>query len=308
VKRKAAGGTILLVAILVSVVLGRVSSGGVRGQAAPESGPKPPPAGLCIVESGDLLEPVSCETLHHAQIVQVWSAWDQEVINKSSSELKGECWLAGSKYLDTVGLSRISPYADLPPGPNWSPVPLIIDTDVLVGPRHSGNADWVACVLRPRSAVTPTVKDPLAPVGKFSGQIQDLVPMATRPLNLRSCYADRSFLPATVPCRSWHRGEVLGARLIRGTSDLPPQDLGVESELRNGCEAIASVLLNVTDPTVGGQLVVLVASEPFPNENGEARSAANERYVRCLIERPAGMLTDSLIGIGDAALPLADRN
>jgi hypothetical protein len=254
------------------------------------------------------MEQVSCQAPHHFQIIKSWTAWDHEVTTRSNSEIKRECWLSGSQYLDYFGLSRSNPYADPVPGREWSPVPLIVDTDVLAGPRHSGNAAWLACVLRPRSAVTPTVKDPLAPVGMFSGPIQALIPMATRPVNLRSCYIDRSFLPTTVSCRSWHRGEVLGARLVSGPAEGYQQDHGWENQLRSGCETMASSLLKVTDPTVEGQLALVVASEPFPIENGQARSSASDRLVRCLIERPAGMLTDSLIGLGHAALPLADPN
>lgn len=289
-------GVAAVAVILVFLIAGPTRRQEVSGLAAPAAVDHALAAGLCVTET-DRARPVQCTDPHTAQIIRTWNIGGEPFAPSLLGDLKRGCWQRGRTVLQPLGLDRPDPFSAPVPGAAWAAPPVVFDTDIVAIGAEAG-PDMSACVITPRSAVTPDVSGPLTRVGTFAGTLGDLIPMASRPLNLRACYAVADRLPDTVSCRSWHRGEVLA---IRSADDgTPTQDDATV------CRSTAAELMGTQDPSRGGRLTVRVVARPAAGQITALAEGQEDLFLfRCVVETSDDrFLTDSIVGLGDNAPPL----
>ncbi len=293
---------VLLAAVVVAPLIGPDAAGFATTAALPT----PPTPGSCLVSSPDGLREVPCGDPHTAEVTAAWPAWDPSVAGVDVSVVRSHCWTLGQRYLAEFGLNRETPTdAPQPQGPDWSPVPLTIRTDLLWGPtRRTDPIGWQACVVVPQAAGGPNTA-----VGQYDGRIVELISMSRRAPALRSCYSGRGSVLPTVPCVRPHRGEVLAAATAPLTAAAPKGGTPGDPSRLAQCRTLAAKLIGVADPTFGGRLRVTVNSKVVSlglTERGGQLVSQQSVALQCAVEAPGSRaLTSSVIGLAGAPLPLA---
>lgn len=279
---------VALIATLAAPVGWEVSLGDGASRA---DLPEPPAVGSCLVVVIGV-STVPCADLHEAEVVTAWRA-DASVVDDVArfsgylerpfagldrsmggvtEEVVNGCWGAV--------MTAVRPEYDARDEPaRWLPVPPAVQAALIAAPpgQGSGRWRWLSCV------AVSAFEQP------WSGLLNGPVGRPTvRPAVLAAtCGTDVSL--TLVRCDRQHRSEVLG---------WPADGTAVETaDLAGTCFELAQQLIGADDPTFAGRVAVTVLTDaPFLHTS--ALPACTAEVIG------DELLVGSLVGLGDAALPL----
>lgn len=326
-QRKTVGVGLLVAALLTVLGLGLVAGPGAAGSPSRAASPTPPRDGACATTrsseaAGNVLIVVDCRERHTVEVVHSWQA-----------EPPGPGW-PGPEAASRTCAERARAYVGVPPaddpdalGDAWT-TPLRYRAELAVGPGNRAYRQWSwrVCLVRPAL--------PAPGANGYRGSVRDLDSGATRPVELRPCYAAWTTPLIAVECGAPHRGEVLAMRMVSGdpgsgsgSGDPGSGGYGSFGDPGSGdpanpgdreqCTSAAIAQTGAEDPTYGGELTVSVREEigttflgPVGTADGPtgARTEVSQaRWLLCTIEltAPAGpALVGTVAGLGAGPLPL----
>ena len=287
-KRRGWGAVVLAVAVILAVAISPAFGPGNRisGQGVRQPIPPPPAVGDCLLSAVDPAGSVqqyiagsiasasvgACSAGvdeagpgNFGEIVSVTA--DQQSFPRSGGGRTSvpdprSCQPAAAGYVDW-------------PDPTWAPV--TTRKVFLLGPdisQYRSGQRWLACAIAPADDAYRR----LAP-GR-----RGIVPLPTPLVNAdRSARQGRSEFPAPSPMRSRSSARALG------------DDADADADARTGsCASLLTAVTRMPDPTVGGQLEVLIVPDRLlGRRNCE---------VRVLGDR---LLHESLLGWGPEPLPFS---
>ncbi|SDP11857.1 hypothetical protein SAMN04515671_2976 [Nakamurella panacisegetis] len=246
-------GFLLMVAALIGVLAGHsLIRTDLAGHAVGLDVPGAPKVGDCVlsVAPPDFDTPIttavfgSCRGVVAGEVASVRAGAAPEIDDSVGSLMgtAGSCWADASRY---IGLPVVDGSAALPAGflPTsvvaWEPELQVrgqrIRADAL---QRATGRDWTACLVRPQD------------LHVYLGTVRAALERGAAPAE----YADCATVlgqgwSASVPCSQPHLTEHLGSAMV-ATGSVS------HSALQNSCSAFAARLLQVPDPTYGGQLQV----------------------------------------------------
>jgi hypothetical protein len=294
VDRKAAGIAVLAVVLLVISAMSSLVAAPHRGVAIRAGASDPPAVGSCGELSGSELTVVDCSRPHSVEVVFVWSAGDPA----GPPPTFADC---ADKVRDYVG-SFPAQDAQAHPTGRWS-LPLRYRHVLAAGPDglNLDGWSWQACLVAPMGP---------APWTGYQGQVRNLPTSGPASSALRVCYADPGSVNSVIPCTAPHSGEMLATQPFPERTPAVATSLAAEQP-QASCEATARLITGADDPTFQGQIRVAVYSDGpaqhnqlFSADIGVYYTSAGVNWSVCVVESVSGRkLTDSLAGIGSAALP-----
>ena len=230
---------------------------------------------------------VDCAQLHEGEVAATWIAEDPNRVSQATDD---GCAGQARDYIGEVVEQQLD---------NWALAVLTWNSLVTRAPRSQRAEDyygWNACVV-------------LAPGrGRCTGSIRNLADVTTRPAVFGSC---QSYSVGLVPCTDPHDGERLADISGTWTDEQPGPPAGtrlesIEAALSGGCTAVAKAMTGAADPTYGGRLHIMVWVQELahvPDSDDETRYAT-DYLASCEVSAIDGELTGSVVGVGDAELPL----
>lgn len=273
----------LLLAVVAAVVVPQVLRPGMDGRASAAPLPAPPAIGTCVILGPRSATPIDCDRPHDGEVFTTWDADDPErPVSRHSlactdelADLRGDApWMYG-----------------------WQPTVFDVGTRLIRAPRDQrlGDRAWAACIIRPddRSRYEGTA------VGLPADAID-------RPGAFGECAAGSLYF--RLPCTDGHTVERLGT--ASGTlpraegTDLRDNGLpaDLDEALSTSCHTLAADLTRTDDPTRGGRLTLaVVRSSMVPAISPSPDLVAWS--VDCVVDSGELELTDSVVGLGDSALP-----
>lgn len=306
--RGLAGIIALGMAMLLLLVVPAVLSSGVPGAASPQPLPAPPEVGSCVLiawpsaavaSRSEPLQVVPCTQPHDGEVTMSWPSFvapvasgtagpNQQpfVVTSGASRLTYfQCEGWNADYLGTA-----APLMEL-----WQPSRPVTASALLydTADGHYDRMHWSACV------ITPAIS-----ADRYVGSIRAAGshPAADRPDAYMYCLG-RGTYGATeltyVNCAAAHRVEPIGLDTDSQTS-LPAEQALTE------CRALVAGVTGAPDPTFGGQLTIKVQPVGLRAMTEADAYASDDRHAQdCVVELAGqGSLTGSVVGIGDAALPV----
>ncbi|WP_188940902.1 hypothetical protein [Nakamurella endophytica] len=303
--RRVAGWWVVVLTVVgmlaAAVVLGpAVTGGAVRGPV-----PDPPDTGSCMAREASGLVSTPCDRPHTAEVALAWSAG---LGRPPGKDAYAACTSAASAYIGADVSNTAAPTADdTEVATGWRPPALTFAIELAHGPTADlvPGYSWQVCLVR------PTVGN--RPVGSYTGTARGINTTQDRPVLLRSCYARAGQVMSTTPCDQPHAGELLAIQNVRvPDGDPEPAD---DPRLAAQCRAIARNRTGATDATYGRRLAAVVSGRDY-GLGIRTSAAAAERsatvgasyvayHVSCAVEiRGAARLTASVIGLGQASLPV----
>ncbi len=283
--RRRSGVIVLLCAVVALLVVPRVLRPGIDGTAAAAPLPAPPPIGTCVVLAPRSATPVDCGQPHDGELFVTWTADDPA---RPRDRHSPACIDALAAYPGAAAPTRLH---------GWEPTVFTLSTRLIRAPRDQrvGDRAWAGCLLRPGDQ------------SRYDGTVLGLPAGATdRPGAFGACASGSIYF--RLPCTQPHTIERLGTM----SGSLPRDEaapvvadglpLILADTLRESCRALAVDLLDTADPTHGGQLdVAVVRSSMVPALTQDPDLVAWS--VDCIVDSGELLLTDSVVGRGDTALP-----
>ncbi len=280
--RRPTGVVVLIVAIVAALIGPRILQPGLAGQPFAAPLPEPPQVGACLAVESMAPTVVSCAEPH-----------DLEVTARQGADVRGpreDCDEAAWAYIGRPSVTTVG---------IWSLELLDTDTARIDAPdgQRAGVRGWSVCVIRPASRT------------RYLGSVRSLPTVLARPAAYGSCAQGTAGVPT--PCNTGHTSEYLGRTGDsisdpNGGDSLNPEPglpNGVRDNLSEQCTSLAGQLTGNPDPTYAGRLRVDLNIEIYadPMAPGSFTYAAS-----CSLSTADGaMLTDSVVGLGNAALPVA---
>lgn len=280
-RRRASGILLLLLAVVAALVMPQLLRPGTVGRPAAAPLPAPPAIGTCVDLVGSSHVVLACNQPHDAEVFAAWSADDPE---RPRGRANPRC----DQELTRLLSPRLPSYS------GWYLTVVNASAQLIRAPadQRVGRRGWSACLLRP------------AGLHRYSGVLAGDVDQ--RPGEFGECL--RADAVIVVNCTDQHATERLAVAV--GYSDFGtseplqagelPADLILT--LQRQCVQIARDLTRNTDPTFGGRVAVQVVGAGV-TRMGEHDGNYRQYGASCVI-RSAQPLVDSVVGIGDAALPL----
>ena len=283
--RRLIGALILLVAAVTVIAVPGLLRPGVAGTAFPAPIPPPPsPASCVVLRAGGTVVPADCALAHDGEVVAVWRASDAAIAGVTAET----CAQLGSlsvvpRYTQDVAGWQASPVAS---------VSLVVRAPAAL--QDTAN-DWAACVV--------TAGGP-----QFSGSLTEVFGLDAVPDVFRRCSAG----PRPSACALPHHAERIAGTDGSLTDDYTGGSpdgrvFKVQLSLQQSCEAVAATVTGVRDPTYGGRLAVEVVVDSTDSyKDPTSWYGTSFRYqAGCVLRTTAGLLTASLVGLGDDPLPVA---
>lgn len=270
--RRLIGSWLIVLAAVALLVVSRLSGRDIDGAATAVPPLPVPAAGSCLVQEpatvdGQLAaaDPVPCAAAHTAEVQTSWAA------NDPAAPEQDQCPVADFQYADTE--NEI-----------WS-APTLVYSSVLL--RVGGPIGWVACITMPASDLK-SASGPSAHALRWTGPVAGFADVSKRPIELRACYlaaaTDRVLL-ARADCRTAHASERLGNRYV---SD--PRGI------LQSCAQLAHRLVGSDRPFADGSLLAIAEPDNTVNPSGHD-------YYCSIVSGTSRPLVDSVMGLGDAAVP-----
>ncbi len=304
--RRPAGVAVLLGALILVAVISKVDRPGVRGHAL-ATWPEPPPVGSCLVFAADGAQVVSCARPHDLELTRSFAATDP-----AATDLRGQTadayHLCHQATTDYIGPSADSTAVG-ESGQGWSLPLLSYRIDAIAAPpdQRVGELGWAACTVAP------------APPASYLGTIRD-AKSEHRPSAYGTCFSQQWGDFGSVSCAGPHRGEVLATAVVPATTGTVVTDHSSDpavAALTGQCPELAAAVMETSDPTHGGVLIVTVPSQsavsfevggaPTPATGDGTTTSAAHQYVQvsCVIKSiGTNLLTDSMVGWGNRPPPL----
>lgn len=311
-ERRALGAVTLSLALVVLMV----GSGLLRGDepgvpnALPQ--PVPPAVGSCVrtdvVGAATVIVAVTCGEPHDAEVSMAWP------VGEEPTAVAGVAGIAyplvperGYESADTTlcrgwSAGYVGEAADLGIG-SWKATTPRFSTTLLSTPPGArvGTGKWSTCIIR-ASLTTATYRGSVGGPGPGPGSGTTL---RHPPAVYLPCLAPSPEAPAAVAdlrytsCAEPHRLEILAER-PRLLIESPGQQHDDE------CLAVARRLIDVHDPTYGGQLSVAVVYPGWRTRQQLDPYADPYRSFLCVAEVAAEgpLLAGSVRGLGGQPLPL----
>ena len=282
--RKVAGVLALVLAVGAALFVPRLISPGLAGFASAAPMPAPPAVGTCVNTLNRPVRIVACDLPHTGEIASTWAAEDPARAVEATLD---RCDIANAAYIGIEESTELD---------GWTVVPPFWETQLVRAPRaqRMGDYGWQACVIR---AVDRAL---------YTGSVRNLDDIADRPDAFGNCQApDYSFWSAssrTAPS-CWPIPKV------SGTTRKPVSPLAVASRSftrhQGGCLTVAEAMTGVPTPATAGGCVWR------PRRTGPPAAAARDdglfatsSRVSCQLKAVDGELVGSVVGVGDAELPL----
>ncbi len=273
----------LLLAVFAAVLVPQALRPGMDGRAVAAPLPAPPAVGTCMVLGPRIATPVDCARPHDGEVFTTWDADDpRRPVNRHSLACTDE--LAASR-------------GDPPQLHGWQLTVFNVSTRLIRAPRDQrlGDGAWAACVLRP------------ADRSRYEGTAVGLPADAVeRPGAFGDCASGSLYF--RLPCTDRHTVERLGtasgtlpraSAASLGDNGLPAD---LDAALTASCHDLAGDLTRSGDPTRGGRLTpAVVRSSMVPAISPSPDLVAWS--VDCVVDSGELELTDSVVGLGDRALP-----
>ena len=303
------GVGVLVVAAVVALSVSRLLNQGLGGQAARALLPEPPAIGTCLRVEARAIAEVSCDQLHNAEVVRTWPAGalpeamaSMPLNNPYTSLFSIDFGLSGADEFDMCwsALERYAGLGDVQPTVSelWTTQDPMISYRMIASSADPtvGVWRWAACVL-----TSPTVQPYVGSLRRQAGQPPDW------PNEFGNCILSREDF-SQVPCGQPHQVEMLGFPSASTDADMA-LFAGHAAEFTAGCLDVGRALTGAADPTFGGKVHIL--AEPVGFVQIPVDPAAGDGPTT-FIEPPscfaqvAGdrLLTGTVVGLGDAALPL----
>lgn len=282
-ERRPAGIGVLLFAVFAALVVPQLLKPGVVGRPSAAPLPEPPAIGACVVLSQRSARVVDCAESHDGEVFARWLADDPDrprdrhspVCNGITAEVSGD----------------VPPTLD-----DWQLTVLAADTSLIRAPRsqRAGDRGWSACVLRPANHARY--------VGSLAEQGS-----RHRPAAFGYCFG----ASVAVGCGEPHLTELLATTSgwVPSQLDEPLQAMtlpsAVQQRLEEECLGVARQLTGNPDPTYGAQLAVQVVGRATDTDYGADTGGRFRFAATCELAATGGqLLTDSVVGLGVAPLPL----
>lgn len=284
--RRLSGMVVLLLAVCAVIVGPQILRPGTAGQASAAPLPAPPAVGTCVnlQQRGHTL--VDCTEPHDGEVFTTWTADDpQRPVGRHSLACTDE-------LADHFGAEPTRLHG-------WDLTIVNVSTRLIRAPRADrlGDRGWAACLIRPYDR------------SRYTGTVTGLTPDAVqRPGVFGACSSGP--LHFQLPCTNPHTIERLGttaglltkaAAVELAENGLPP---ALDARLRAGCHDVVRDVTGNTDPTYGSRLTVDVVRSSLVPAISPSREAV-AYSVDCVVTSGEAALTDSVVGLGDAALPIA---
>lgn len=284
--RRLSGMVVLLLAVCAAVVVPQILRPGLAGHASAAPLPAPPAIGTCVTLGQRSYTRVDCSEPHDGEVFVTWTADDPDrPVGRHSLSCTDE-----SDHRFGAGSTRLH---------GWVLTIVNVSTRLIRAPRPErvGERGWAACVIR------------AADQSRFVGSVTGLTAVQVqRPGVFGSCLSGSLYLH--LPCTDPHTIERLGT-----TTGLYPVDEAVDltanglpatldTALRVTCNDLARDVTGSADPTYGARLTVdVVASSMVPTISPTRGIVAYS--VDCVVTSGDVALNDSVVGLGDGALPIA---
>ena len=284
--RKVAGVLALVLAVGAVLFVPRLINPGLPGTASAAPMPSPPPIGSCVSFVGRPMRVVGCDEPHQGEITAVWAAEDPARAVEATST---QCDVANAAY---IGIQQPVEMND------WTVAALFWETQLVRAPRTQriGEYGWQACVLRSPDRA------------EYAGSVRGLGDLTARPDVFGNCQTGNyEFTVCSVP----HGSELLA--YTDGVwydiqTGLPAGSRieVIHDVLNGGCRTLAETLTGATDPTYGGRLRIEVWIEQVAQQQVTYDQSlyATSYRASCQLTAVDGELTGSVIGLGDAELPI----
>jgi hypothetical protein len=286
--RRWSGGLVLILSAMTILAAPRILNPGIPGHPGAALLPEPPQIGSCMVSTARARSEVPCSAPHDLEITARWLADDPDL-----QPAARDCGLWAFNYLghqqaETMGI--------------WATALVGWNTRVIHAPREDsvGTRGWSACSVMPPS------------LERYTGSVRGLATAADRPAAYGHC-ADGLGKPAS--CTKGHVSESFGTAagfVADGvTSAVDTLPATVISYLSAQCRQLVKTMSGAADPTYGQQLAITIDSVVFrgydPAAAGSADASQGVLYsstsqIHTLDDH---LLTGSVFGLGDQALPFA---
>ena len=276
----------LLLAVFAAIVVPQVLRPGVDGAPAAAPLPAPPEVGTCMTLAPRSSARVDCDEPHDGEVFVTWTADDPQ---RPTGRHSLACVDELAAYLGPDRPTTVH---------GWQPTVFNASTRLIRAPRADrlGDRAWAACLIRPANQA------------RYEGTvIATGADAPTRPGVFGDCWSGSLFFE--LPCTEPHTTEALGTaagQLIRDEAvDLLPNGVPptLDATLRQNCVLLAVATIGTPDPTFGGQLSVDVVRSGLITPVAEAPDVVGWS-VDCVVRAEGVELVDSVVGLGDGALPV----
>ena len=269
----------LLVLAVIAMLAPRALSSGTAGRA---SAAEPPRVGDCLTAAA--LSVVPCTDPHAWEVSARWLADDPAAAGTGKYCRRQAGDLVSAVPAPVVG--------------TWS-IPTNFESSLLAAPAGAGG--WLICALRPATHENY--------VGSFIG----VADIADRPHVFGTCY-DASLSGPPTSCQRPHASELLATLSGEFTDFILPSDTSGDTTgdhlvpgvtaamLAAECDQLAAVLTDSADPTRGGQLEIAF-SEAVVSSDSKYPTTRQFQASCAMRSSPNRLLADSVVGLGDAAVP-----
>ena len=284
--RKVAGVLALVLAVGAALFVPRLISPGLAGLASAAPMPAPPAVGTCVNTQNRPVRIVACDLPHTGEITATWAAEDPARAVEATLD---RCDIANAAYTGIEVSTELN---------GWTVVTPFWETQLVRAPRAQrvGDYGWQACVIR---AVDRAL---------YTGSVRNLDDIADRPDAFGNCQApDYSFVVCTEP----HGSQVLafteGVWYDLEAGLAPGSRIEViHDDIKGGCLTVAESLTGSSDPTYAGRLRVEVWVEQVHQQQVTYTDVlyATSYRASCQLTAVDGELIGSVVGVGDAELPL----
>jgi hypothetical protein len=266
---------LLLVALAVVVAVPRLLAPDLVARPAALPLPAPPSIGACL-DLDSRATVVPCTGSHAAEVTARWTA---DAPGRPVGDGDSRCRAAAFEYvgLGLVGTAQV--WRPAFGGRSW----------VVHAPadQRAGDRGWSVCVVGPSRAARS--------VGSVFEQ--GLHPTA-RPAAFGMCVTADAIM---VACDRPHRIEYLTDAVGFARSLVEEREA---TRWRTGCTQLAAELLDVADPTIGGQLMVEFLTVPADPRTGFDPPSSLVFALCAAVVTGDRDLAGSLYGLGTGALPL----
>ncbi len=312
--RRAGGLVALVAALLLTLIAPLMLAPDVPGNGSAAALPEPPAIGACVLlePAGARVRTVPCDQLHDGEVA--WAASSRSAYQSlaGSYESQWACaadpaaaadsscrnWADG--YVGTGIAERTNKIG------NWQLIPPYWVASIVRGPAADfpERLGWFACVVRPsrNELYLDTVR----------GDGEEL--RTRRPGAYATCLAPgelamRSLLFSS--CGQPHSIEFMATLVVTqamANAGRVDAELTIE-QLRRQCADAVSRMTGNPDPTYGGQLTITmetISQRGLQVVAPDPDAATGQLTLPdCLVEVTGDLvLTDSVIGLGESALPL----
>jgi len=294
--RRMQGVLVLILVLFGAVVVPSLAPKAIAGSATLGRIPPAPRVGTCLLQDPpDLATAVqrqlvyhlgSCVTAHFGEVALVVENASGVVQGSGLSSLKKDPCADQSAYLGWT------PPTTIVAGLRWRPINVPVINMVPGTLQRNFGQKWVACVVTPSTSGT-----------SYVGSVKDALHTGKLPAAFAACQFELALNHVgLVNCSQPHRFETFAyAQLSGGFHD--PQVLASD------CLKIAQLSTSRSDPSFGGALTIGTTAFHFDaagHQQPGLGDAADDSEAVCAAQvTGARLLSRSLFGIGDQALPLS---